>query len=219
LYDWSCTLGNSQAYLPRREYQKLRALLDDKLNILPADASRRFKGRITPSPLLKAFCFTAHAPTRPSFFTKTPLWLHHSVSLSQAVSTAFESLEAPLKGVFFTYGKDKRYICRTGSSVRGVLVSHYLQMFNELSISTSGSDVQMIKCIKASFYRFLVRAVHRYQIEALMPPVGKWPNTRTFSIVPRASWRMIQREMLDRDPDGPSKIVQLAYCISIEGYL
>lgn len=205
---------NSDEFLPRREFFKLLPLLEDKKNILPEGTLKRQKGRVDPSPLLKAFCFVAHAPTRPSFFTSKPLWMHHSVSLSQAVSTAFESLELPLIGAFIALRNNHRFVVREGSSVRGVLVSHYLQAFSELSLPYCGLDHSVIKCIKSSFYKFLVRTVNNYQLHSVINVVGSWPKGRTFSIIPRASWRSIQDRIMRSYDDGPTRILQLSYCIS-----
>lgn len=202
--------NDSDKFLSARELNKLRPLLDDFSRL--KGAKKGNQKRCPSSSLLSAFCFVSNAPTRPSFFTTKPLWLHHSVSLSQAVSTAFESLEVPLIGAFIAIRNRNRFIVRKGSQVRGVLVAHYLQMFDLLSLPTSGPDFDMIKCIKASFYKFFVRTLSNYQQSPELGVVGSWPQSRSFSIIPRSSWRAIQDEIM-RDFNGPSKIVQLAYCI------
>jgi len=210
---------DTDEFLSRREYHKLRPLLDDCAKfidpVVGKKGSGRRKGRLVASPLLKCFLFSSLTPNRPSFFSSRPLWVHHVVSLSQAVSTAFESLSLPLMGNFLTTWKTPRVILRKGSSVRGLLCAHYYASFDELGLPYSGDDVPIIGAIKSAFYKFLVKVVHRYQINAVIGVVGSWPKTRTFTIIPNSSWRRIISAIRTEFPiDYEEKLLQLAYCIS-----
>lgn len=199
-------------FLPRSQFEKLRPLLNDQENFL-APSPRRKKGTWKPSQLASCFAFSSYATTRQSFFTAKPLWLKHSVSLSLAVSTAFEALAFPMVGHFFTFRSAT--IVREGSSVRGVLASHYLRMFRHLDLPIYGDDTIIIKTLKASLYKFLVRACHKYQRNAVLPIVDQWPRTITFNIMPRASWSKTEKKIRSQyNLLADAKIVQLAYCIA-----